>query len=356
MINVSRLLTSLSALERFTNESLGFSHHSPNLNGFHYNRELLRAAVANTYVETLGNRSDSLYLAIEKSSPSSMKNSLFSRISAISKQSGIKEKRCIIAFDYTTEDFYGEVNDKWIHGWTGENGVTGKYSYLTCSIVNREMRLPIISIPSPAGNIMPLEVLSLLNTIRTVVPNIDLVLFDRGFYSKDLMVRLSSLPIPYMIFVPKREMEKRELESMQFGEKKIVIYEFSFYSDNKKIKGDTKLAFLRKIFDRRTREYLDWVFATNLEQVDLDSIISRYKIRWRIETMFRVQDECRIKTKSKMIEVRYFLFAYEQLIEAIWYLFYNEEVSFKRFLIELSDACTTMVNNEERKERNRRQD
>ena len=356
MINVSRLLTSLSALERFTNESLGFSHHSPNLNGFHYNRELLRAAVANTYVETLGNRSDSLYLAIEKSSPSSMKNSLFSRISAISKQSGIKEKRCIIAFDYTTEDFYGEVNDKWIHGWTGESGVTGKYSYLTCSIVNREMRLPIISIPSPAGNIMPLEVLSLLNTIRTVVPNIDLVLFDRGFYSKDLMVRLSSLPIPYIIFVPKREMEKRELESMQFGEKKIVIYEFSFYSDNKKIKGDTKLAFLRKIFDRRTREYLDWVFATNLEQVDLDSIISRYKIRWRIETMFRVQDECRIKTKSKMIEVRYFLFAYEQLIEAIWYLFYNEEVSFKRFLIELSDACTTMVNNEERKERNRRQD
>ena len=356
MINVSRLLTSLSALERFTNESLGFSHHSPNLNGFHYNRELLRAAVANTYVETLGNRSDSLYLAIEKSSPSSMKNSLFSRISAISRQSGIKEKRCIIAFDYTTEDFYGEVNDKWIHGWTGENGVTGKYSYLTCSIVNREMRLPSISIPSPAGNIMPLEVLSLLNTIRTVVPNIDLVLFDRGFYSKDLMVRLSSLPIPYIIFVPKREMEKRELESMQFGEKKIVIYEFSFYSDNKKIKGDTKLAFLRKIFDRRTREYLDWVFATNLEQVDLDSIISRYKIRWRIETMFRVQDECRIKTKSKMIEVRYFLFAYEQLIEAIWYLFYNEEVSFKRFLIELSDACTTMVNNEERKERNRRQD
>ena len=170
------------------------------------------------------------------------------------------------------------------------------------------------------------------------------------------MVRLSSLPIPYIIFVPKREMEKRELESMQFGEKKIVIYEFLFYSDNKKIKGDTKLAFLRKIFDRRTREYLDWVFATNLEQVDLDSIISRYKIRWRIETMFRVQDECRIKTKSKMIEVRYFLFAYEQLIEAIWYLFYNEEVSFKRFLIELSDACTTMVNNEERKERNRRQD
>ncbi|MCW6158598.1 MAG: transposase [Thermoplasmatales archaeon] len=355
-MNRDRLISSLKTLEHFTNDSLCLKHHSTNLSEFHYNRDLLRAAVANTYVETVGNRSDSLYLGIENSSPSSIKNSLFSRISAISKHSGIGKERYIIAFDYTTEDFYGEVNDRWIHGWTGENGVTGKYSYLTASIVNKEMKLPIISIPSPAGNIMPAEVMSILETIKTVVPSIDLLLFDRGFYSKDLIVRLSSLPVPYLIFVPKREMERRELESMKFGEKKVMVYEFSFYSDNKKIKGDTKLAFLRKIFDRRSSEYYDWVFATNMEELNLDSIIAQYKIRWRIETMFRVQDESRIKTKSKMIEVRYFLFAYEQLIEAIWYLFYNKEVSFKRFLIELSDACTTMVDNEERKERNRRQE
>ena len=356
MINVSRLLTSLSALERFTNEPLGLSHHSTNLSGFHYNRDLLKAAVANTCLETVSNRSDSPYLAIEDSFPSSMKNSLFSGISVISRPSGIKEKRCIIAFDYTTEDFYGEVDDKWIHGWTGENGATGMYSYLTASIVNREMRLPIISIPSPAGNIMPAEVMSILETVKTVVPSIDLLLFDRGLYSKDLIMRLSIAPYPYLIFVPKREMDRRELESMQFGEKKVMVYEFSFYSDNKKITGDTKLAFLRNIFDRKTQEYYDWVFATNMEKVDLDSIIAQYKIRCRIETMFRVQDECRIKTKSKAIEVRYFLFAYEQLIEAMWYIFYNKEVSFKKFLIELSDACTTIVDNEERKERNRRQE
>ena len=201
--------------ERFTNDSLGLKHHSTNLNGFHYNRDILKAAVANKYVKIVSNRSDSLYLSIEKSSPSSMKNSLFSGISAISKPSSIEKERCIIAFDYTTEHFYVEVNDRWIHGWTGENGVTGKYSYLTASIVNKEMRLPIITIPSPAGNIMPSEVLSLLELIGTVLPNIDLVLFDRGFYSKDLMVRLSTLPVPYIIFVPKREMERRELESMR---------------------------------------------------------------------------------------------------------------------------------------------
>ncbi len=348
-MNRDRLISSLKTLEHFTNDSLGLKHHSSNLSGFHYNRDLLKAAVANTYVETVGNRSDSLYLAIERSSPSSIKNSLFSRISAISKPSGIEKERCIIAFDYTTEDFYGEVNDKWIHGWTGESGITGKYSYLTASIVNMEMRLPIISIPSPAGNIMPAEVMSILETIKAVVPSIDMLLFDRGFYSRDLIVRLSSLPVPYLIFVPKRGMERRELESMRYGERKVLLHEFSFHSDNMKIEVDTKLVFLRKIFDRRTQDYLDWVFATNMEEVNIDSIISQYKIRWRIETMFRVQEECRIKTKSKRIEVRYFLFAYEQLIEAKWYLFYRKEVSFKRFLIELSSVCNTLVENEERR-------
>jgi hypothetical protein len=145
-MNKDRLISSLKTLEHFTNDSLGLKHHSSSLSGFNYNRDLLKAAVAYSYMETVGNRSDSLYLAIENSSPSSIKNSLFSRISAISKPS-VTEERCIIAFDYTTDDFYGEVNDRWIHGWTGENGITGKYSYLTVSIVNMEMRLPIISIP-----------------------------------------------------------------------------------------------------------------------------------------------------------------------------------------------------------------
>ena len=98
-----RLISSLRTLEHFTNNSIGLRHHSPTLSGYHYNRDLLKAAVANTYVETVSNRSDSLYLAIENSSPSSMKKSPFSRISAMSRPSGIKEKRCIIAFDYITK-------------------------------------------------------------------------------------------------------------------------------------------------------------------------------------------------------------------------------------------------------------
>ena len=79
----------------------------------------------------------------------------------------------------------------WIHGWTGDHGVTGKFSYLTASIVNSDLRLPIISIPSPMGNDMPFEISAILDLLLSMSGHIDLLLFDRGFYSKDLIMSLN---------------------------------------------------------------------------------------------------------------------------------------------------------------------
>ena len=45
-MNRDRLISSLKTLEHFTNDSLNLKHHSNNLSGFHYNRDLLKAAVA----------------------------------------------------------------------------------------------------------------------------------------------------------------------------------------------------------------------------------------------------------------------------------------------------------------------
>ena len=186
-------------------------------------------------------------------------------------------------------------------------------------------------IPSPPGNGMH-------QRIRSITGGVDLVPFDRGFYSKELIIPLQDLKIPYLTFVPKNRSVKRELEFMSYNEKRIIGHDFSFYRNGKKTTGDTYLAFLKKIYDRRTGEYSDWIFATNLETIDLDSIMMHYKMRTIIEIMFRVRDECRIRTESKHKEV-IFLFTYEQLVESVWYLFYHEEVSFKRFLIELSSVA-----------------
>jgi hypothetical protein len=84
---------------------------------------------------------------------------------------------------------------------------------------------------------MPTVVTGILHRIRSITGEIDLALFDRGFYSKDLMISLQSMEIPYLIFVPKNDSVKRELESMNYGEKRITQHEFSFYRDGRKITG-----------------------------------------------------------------------------------------------------------------------
>ncbi len=66
--------------------------------------------------------------------------------------------------------------------------------------------------------------------------------------------------------------------------------------------------------------------------------------RWSIETGFRVQDEATIKSKSKDVRIPFFLFAYEQMLQLIWSVFYKEEVTFKGFLIELSDTYSERMN------------
>ena len=53
--------------------------------------------------------------------------------------------------------------------------------------------------------------------------------------------------------------------------------------------------------------------------------------------------------------VRDFLLVYELLVESICFFFYHDEVSLKKNLIELSESCTVMMNNVERKERIRKQ-
>ncbi|HED37215.1 MAG TPA: hypothetical protein ENI76_03095, partial [Ignavibacteria bacterium] len=55
-------------------------------------------------------------------------------IKRVSKKFELHNKNVMLAFDYTDEDFYGDVQGFDIHSWTGKDAVTGKFKFLTCSI------------------------------------------------------------------------------------------------------------------------------------------------------------------------------------------------------------------------------
>ncbi len=60
---------------------------------------------------------------------------------------------------------------------------------------------------------------------------------------------------------------------------------------------------------------------------------------YTVETGFRVQDEARIMSKSTEARIRFFFFAYEQVLQLIWIVLYKEEMTFKEFLLDLYEFC-----------------
>lgn len=332
-----KIIFSNRTLTHFINNALGLSYKTHKSTGFELLYPLLNSASHNTYVETVSNKADTLYSNI-KAAPISMTTFAYlNYIKRVSRKFDLQDKSVMLAFDYTDENFYGDAQGFDIHGWTGEHGISGKFKFLTCSIVSDEIpqKIPLISLPIRLGHYKSSVILECLSKIKNVVGKIDLILFDRGFYDKDLMFELNKLDYPYLIFVPKQADKKSILYPMEAGEEIAIYNEFRINKDKSNFKGENILVFLKQIYDSKSKKNYDWVFATNVEEILLENLVVTYKKRWRIETSFRVQDEACIKCKSKDMKIRYFLFCFEQMLQTIWICFFKDDLSFKEFLIKM---------------------
>jgi hypothetical protein len=353
-MNRERLAFSIGILRHFINNSLALDKEHCDITGFELSKHLLDSAAYNTYVETMGNKADTLYSRIKDGLSEMTTYSYLDYIKRLSQKFDWKEKNIILAFDYTDEDFYGDVQGLDIIGWTGKNGITGKFKFLTCSIVSDDIpeKIPLISIPIQMGHYKSYAITHCLSLIKPFIGKIELLLFDRGFYDKDLMYELIESNYPFLIFVPKHKDKQEILYPMKKGEKISVYWNKDVNKNKTKYEFDFIFAFLKKIYDKRSDNEYDWVFATNVEDIELDTIVKTYKKRWRIETGYRVQDEATIKCKSKEMKIRYFLFVFQQMLQTQWMCFYKDEVSFKKFLIEIHEVCKDLVANPNKKYEN----
>lgn len=349
-MNRENLVATIRRIRHFIDEGLALSYKTHTLTGFELSEHLLDAAAYNTYIETIGDKADTLYLRTKEGIIEMITYSYLEAIKRLSEKFDWKNKKVILAFDYTDEDFYGDVQGFDIHGWTGKSGVTGKFKFLTCSIVSDEIpeKIPLISIPIAMGHYKSYAITHCLTLVKEFIGEIILILFDRGFYDKDLMYELSQDKYPYLIFVPKHKDKQEILYPMDKGEQIAIYNEFKVNKDKSKYPGENILILLKDMYDKKSDKEYDWVFATNVEDIELDTIIKTYKKRWRIETGYRVQDDATIKCKSKEMKIRYFLFMFQQMLQTQWVCFFKEEVSFKRFLIEMHKTCKTLVANPKR--------
>jgi len=239
-ISTARYFRTLETLNTFVNRSLELAPKVSTLSGFHYNRDLLKASAANTYLETVGNRANSIHLAIKKVPVSDIIWEYRKTVEVVGTRFKLDEQDVVLAFDYTDENFHGNTQGMWIHGYMGAHGVAGKFKFLTCAIVSSDIpqKIPLISVPVQLGHDMAKTVCWCLTLVEPLARSIKLILFDREFYSKDLMLTLANSNYSYLIFIPKNPQVKRELENMAESEKKRIQYQFKVNKKKTVFRGE----------------------------------------------------------------------------------------------------------------------
>lgn len=283
----------------------------------------MRASAHNTYAETVKAEglpdADSLHRRIAMTDMEVF-HQVFLNLTETCMY-GLKRDGVIVIVDVGYEPFYGWTAGPYIHPYRPVRGCVGCFEYLNASILVGERRFFIDALPVHrlASKVELLG--KVLSRVRALGVRVKAVLLDRGFASGEIIALLKRLRLRYLIHFPRNRCVKAILAEMGSS----LYWRGPFTVKDVK----TTLIIVRD-------GSLDWVFASNMNLAEAAEPIRLYRRRWNIETGHRCKGEARMKTKSLLPAVRYFLILAALILYNIWKLLL-ERPQFKRLLIDLDD-------------------
>lgn len=283
------------------------------------------ASSHNTYIETISNKADSLHHHIAKGYVECSNEEFYNLVEKKIKKLHLGAVDIIA--DITSENFYGKSTGLYLHNWTGEDGVQAKYHFLVAGILFRNKIYPFYVAILQIGSFKAELLGRICDLCSKLNLKVKLMKLDRGFYAGEVIDELELKGMDYLIFAKKSSLFKCMLEGT--GKSVIVKHEIKYKKDKSSHKAETDIVLVKNV------EGYDWVFSTNLFLRDARKYVELYRKRWNIETMFRVHDEAKIKSKSVNPLIRLFYFIISMLLLFMWNLHSKKECPFKRFVINL---------------------
>ena len=290
-----------------------------------YSGLILDASSRNTYIETISNKADSLHYNIAKGYVEYSDKEFYNSIQVKIKKMHLGAVDIIV--DITSENFYGKSTGLYLHNWTGEDGVKARYHFLVAGILFRNKIIPFYVAILPIGSFKSDYLGRICTLCHEMSLKVKLIELDRGFYAGEVIDELELKDMNYLIFAKKSSLFKCMLEGTD--KSVIVKHEIKYKKNKSSHKAETGIALVKNV------DGYDWVFATNVFLLDARKYVELYRARWNIETMFRVHDEARIKSKSVNPLIRLFYFMISMLLLFIWNLGFKEKYTFKKFIINL---------------------
>src|SRR3989339_1048493 len=256
----------------------------------------------------------------------------------------LRNRKVALAFDITDEPFYGKIGGFWIHAEQPVRGCTGCFKFLTISVVNRDNKLILGSLPVSRGADIVELIRELLQQAQTFV-HPEILLFDRGFDNLELLACLQEAHVRYQILWRKQAWATKILKKMKRGEVKEVTKVRKYSKDKSKYTVKVRYVFIKKYRRFANGKAYDWVFATNTRQKSQHFYVVKYRKRWGIETIFRVLNNIQIKTTTKNKVIRYFINMFHCLVYNLWKIFcvLEQKMSLKNFVIKIVHRIKSIV-------------
>lgn len=210
-------------------------------------------------------------------------------------------KRVQIAMDFTEKQWYGNQHTLDSIGSKGGKQVR---RYLELSSVAPALFLNALLVNQLNNNKLCL-VEQLLDDFKQNYrkTKIELLLIDRGFFTKAVVKLLAERRIPFILPAVKNKAIKKLIEQYEQGEIPGKIkYQF----------GETWVHLLFLKVDDKVLVYM-----TNTSKIRLQ-VHRCYSKRWQIETNFREQNQFSLKTKSTDFTLRYLVFVIAGLLFNAW--------------------------------------
>lgn len=280
--------------------------------------DIVEAARTGSYLETSGNKADTLHRYVSALDETTLKRSYEFSVRRVLKKLCLKDVE--LAIDGKKDVYFGKQGGLGSRGVKFERGSDQAWEYVVVSVV-KPVKIPLMAVRYFQGSDLSKCCEELLNYVKTLSLNVKMIYFDRGFYTSKLIDYLENRkgrsPLPYSILVRRDPKIKSYLE--QTKNFRIFEHEFKYSYDKSTWKPRTKIVVCKNAGVNKKGEPYHMVFATNKKNPNRKIIID-YKKRWNIETSFRIMEEAKIKTKSNNPIIRLFYFLLRCLLHTLWSL------------------------------------
>lgn len=233
---------------------------------------------------------------------------------------GIQKGKNKIAIDFNLIPYYGEpspLEEPYIYRSQAKSGTCSFYAYATLYVIKKNQRVTLAIKAVRQQDTLVAVITYLLALIKPNTFKIERLLLDREFFCVPVIRWLQALDIPFEM--------PAIIRGKHGGTRQLIrgrrSYKTTYTLNSDKYGSVTFQVWIvctYKKGKRRAHGREFFVYAVYNIKLSLYSIHDDYRLRFGIESSYRMKNQCRIKTTIKNPTIRFLFIALAFLIINIW--------------------------------------